>query len=41
MTDPHHNINPYYSKTDTTKLNLPNPIWKKVLPYNVLNLYSD
>ena len=26
-----HNSNPYYSRTDTTKLNLPDAVWKKVL----------
>lgn len=24
--------NPYYSRTDTTKLNLPDSVWRKVLP---------
>ena len=27
--------NPYYSRTDTSKLNLPDSVWKKVLPHNV------
>jgi len=28
-------MNPYYSRTDTTVLNLPDSIWKKVLPDSV------
>jgi hypothetical protein len=27
--------NPYYSRTDTTKLDLPDSVWKKVLPHDV------
>lgn len=27
--------NPYYSRTDTSKLNLPDSVWKKVLPADV------
>ena len=27
--------NPYYSRTDTTKLDLPDSVWKKVLPEDV------
>jgi len=27
--------NPYYSRTDTTALNLPDSVWKKVLPEDV------
>ncbi len=27
--------NPYYSRTDTTTLNLPDSVWKKVLPEDV------
>ena len=30
--------NPYYSRTDTTELNLPDSIWKKVLPENVYRI---
>jgi peptide-methionine (R)-S-oxide reductase len=28
-------MNPYYSRTDTTVLNLPDSVWKKVLPDSV------
>ena len=31
------NVNPYYSKTDTTKLNVSNDVWKKILS---ADLYS-
>ena len=31
-SDKRHKNNPYYSTTDTTKLNVPNTEWKKVLP---------
>jgi peptide-methionine (R)-S-oxide reductase len=27
-----HPVNPYYSRTDTTRLDLPDEVWKKVLP---------
>jgi len=27
--------NPYYSRTDTSKLDLPDSVWKKVLPHDV------
>ena len=27
--------NPYYSRTDTTRLDLPDSVWKKVLPHDV------
>ena len=30
QTDPQHSNNPYYSRTDTTVLNLPDATWKKV-----------
>ena len=30
--------NPYYSLTDTTKLNLPDNVWKKVLPESVYKI---
>ena len=30
--------NPYYSRTDTTSLNLPDSIWKKVLPDDVYRI---
>lgn len=35
MTTPPHPENPYYSRTDTTVLNLPDSVWKKVLPDSV------
>jgi peptide-methionine (R)-S-oxide reductase len=31
MQNPAHPSNPYYSRTDTTKLDLPDEVWKKVL----------
>jgi peptide-methionine (R)-S-oxide reductase len=31
MTSHSHPSNPYYSRTDTTKLDLPDTVWKKVL----------
>jgi len=43
MTDQQHSHNPYYSRTDTTRLNLSNAVWKKVLPdavYQVARLGS-
>jgi peptide-methionine (R)-S-oxide reductase len=33
-SDPHGN-NPYYSRTDTTTLNVPDSTWKKILPPDV------
>lgn len=33
MTDQPNN--PYYSKTDTTPLNLPDSVWKKILPDSI------
>ena len=35
MTTSPHPENPYYSRTDTTVLNLPDTVWKKVLPESV------
>ncbi len=35
MADQRHPENPYYSRTDTTKLDLPDSVWKKVLPESV------
>lgn len=32
MNDQNRPENPYYSRTDTTKLDLPDSIWKRVLP---------
>ena len=34
MNDTHPN-NPYYSRTDTTKLDLPDSVWKKILPHDM------
>jgi peptide-methionine (R)-S-oxide reductase len=31
MSNASHPNNPYYSRTDTTRLDLPNEVWKKVL----------
>lgn len=35
MTTKSQPVNPYYSRTDTTKLNVPDAEWKKVLPDDV------
>jgi peptide-methionine (R)-S-oxide reductase len=35
MTGTMHPDNPYYSRTDTTELNLPDSVWKKILPDEV------
>ncbi|MBC8490872.1 MAG: peptide-methionine (R)-S-oxide reductase MsrB, partial [Bacteroidetes bacterium] len=35
MTDSQHTNNPYYSKTDTTILNLPDSVWKEILPDDI------
>src|SRR5437868_669644 len=35
MTTAQHPANPYYSRTDTTKLIVPDSEWKKVLPDSV------
>lgn len=35
MTASLHPENPYYSRTDTTALNLPDSVWRKVLPESV------
>src|SRR4051812_20481289 len=34
-SDPLHSNNPYYSRTDTTVLHVPNAEWKKILPEEV------
>jgi len=36
-----HPVNPYYSRTDTTKLNLPDSVWKKVLPDSVYQVSRE
>ena len=38
MTDSQHPNNPYYSRTDTTTLKLPDSVWKKVLPKDVYQI---
>ncbi|HEX5132849.1 MAG TPA: peptide-methionine (R)-S-oxide reductase, partial [Candidatus Krumholzibacteria bacterium] len=35
MNENPHSNNPYYSRTDTTKLNVPDATWKKILPADV------
>jgi peptide-methionine (R)-S-oxide reductase len=35
MTDQSHPVNPYYSRTDTATLDLPDSVWEKVLPESV------
>ena len=35
MDNPTPKNNPYYSRTDRTKLNVPNSEWKKILPADV------
>ena len=35
MTDLKHTNNPYYSRTDTTILNLPDSVWKEILPDDI------
>ena len=34
-------VNPYYSRTDTTILNLPDSVWKQVLPDNVYRVARE
>lgn len=38
QTGTEHPHNPYYSRTDTTKLNVPLSEWKKILPANVYEI---
>jgi peptide-methionine (R)-S-oxide reductase len=35
MIESEHPNNPYYSRTDTTKLELPDSVWEKILPDSV------
>ena len=35
MDDPKHPDNPYYSRTDTSVLNVPDSVWEKILPEDV------
>ena len=37
MSDP-KNTNPYYSRTDTTPLDLPDATWKKILPDSIYQI---
>ncbi|QEC74224.1 peptide-methionine (R)-S-oxide reductase MsrB [Arachidicoccus ginsenosidivorans] len=39
-TEPHKN-NPYYSRTDTTKLRVSNAEWKKILPPELYNIARE
>jgi peptide-methionine (R)-S-oxide reductase len=41
MTDQQQSSNPYYSRTDTSVLNIPNSAWKKVLPSSVYAVARD
>lgn len=36
-----HNNNPYYSRTDTTHLQVSNSEWKKILPKEVYNIARE
>ena len=36
-----HTNNPYYSKTDTTVLNVTDLEWKKILPHSIYNVARD
>jgi peptide-methionine (R)-S-oxide reductase len=38
MNDTEHSKNPYYSRTDTTKLNLSDEEWRKVLPDSIYRI---
>ena len=38
MSDHQQPANPYYSRTDTSVLNLPDSVWKKVLPESVYSV---
>lgn len=33
--------NPYYSQTDTTRLNIPDSVWKKILPANLYHVARE
>ncbi|MEO6883522.1 MAG: peptide-methionine (R)-S-oxide reductase MsrB [Bacteroidia bacterium] len=41
MSDSEHPNNPYYSRTDTTKLDLPDSVWAKVLPDSIYEVARD
>lgn len=41
MTEARHNNNPYYSHTDTAALNLPDSVWKEILPDSVYLVARD
>ncbi|XZF13109.1 peptide-methionine (R)-S-oxide reductase MsrB [Chitinophagaceae bacterium MMS25-I14] len=36
-----HKNNPYYSRTDTTKLHVSNEEWKKILPHDVYDIARE
>ena len=36
-----HSANPYYSRTDTSLLDIPNAEWKKVLPESVYSVARE
>jgi peptide-methionine (R)-S-oxide reductase len=40
-TQNNHTGNPYYSRTDTTHLNVPNAEWKKILPKEVYSVARE
>ena len=39
--DPQHSNNPYYSRTDTTVLNVSDAEWKKILPDSIYRVARD
>lgn len=41
MAESEHKENPYYSHTDTAKLNLPDSVWKEILPDSVYLVARD
>ena len=41
MAESEHEKNPYYSHTDTSKLDLPDSVWKKILPDSVYLVARD
>ncbi len=41
MAENNHKNNPYYSRTDTTKLDIPDSEWKKILPEDVYEVARE
>ncbi len=41
MAESTHPDNPYYSRTDTNKLDLPDSVWKKILPHDVYEVARE